>query len=163
MDRRQPLPATFSARFIAGGPTAFDSEFRIWREGLIGNGAACADYAKNLGSSMKVADVIRYDEHENPTVNPPACPRLTCQPLYFILPETSSSVSWYSMLPPLSTSGDLGGWVYFNLNNASSTAFSSPRHSQNWVVVSMSAEGRFSVMFDATMLANGCTAAPPAQ
>ena len=59
--------------------------------------------------------------------------------------------------------------MYFNLNNGGSTNYSparagfainstTVRPSQNWVIVSMFAEGRFSVDFDAAWLGNGCSA-----
>lgn len=66
--------------------------------------------------------------------------------------------------------------MYMNLNNGGSTEYSAaagrdfktgtstirgPRQSQNWVITSMSAEGRYSVDFDATSLGNGCSPAAP--
>jgi hypothetical protein len=159
MDRRQPLPATFSARFIQGGAGAFNTNFEIWREGVTGSGAACSDYAKNFGSAAAVADVVRFDEHENPYGYAP-CPIL-CQPLVITLPEASST-STSAPVFPVMTGTDIGGWMYLNLNNGGAASYSKTRHSQNWVVVSMYAEGRYSVAFDATMLSNGCTAAPAA-
>jgi hypothetical protein len=44
--------------------------------------------------------------------------------------------------------------MYLNLDNDEADA---PLASQNWVVVSMRAQGRYSVDFDAAWLANGCT------
>ena len=35
------------------------------------------------------------------------------------------------------------------------------RQNQSWVMVSMYAEGRFAVLFDATPLGNGCSKSPP--
>src|SRR5690242_17687903 len=46
MDRRQPLPALFTARYIQGGSGSFNADFHIWREGVTGSTAACTDYAK---------------------------------------------------------------------------------------------------------------------
>jgi len=74
------------------------------------------------------------------------------------------------IFPPFSTSGDVGGWMYFNLNNGGTANYSAARPgfninntivrpSQNWVIVSMFAEGRFSVDFDAAWLGNGCSSA----
>src|SRR5438270_662231 len=40
-DRRQPLPATFAARWIQGGANAFNTSFRIWREGVTGPNPTC--------------------------------------------------------------------------------------------------------------------------
>ena len=158
IDRRQPLPATFSARYIQGGTGAFNTNFEIWREGVTGTGATCGDYVKNLSNG--VVDIVRFDEHENPSTLAP-CPNILCPAFSVTLPESSSTASSSSLYPPL-TGSDVGGWMYLNLNDGGSTARSTPRHSQNWVVVNMFAEGRYSVAFDATMLANGCTAAPAA-
>ena len=66
--------------------------------------------------------------------------------------------------------------MYLNLNNGGSTHYSAAagrdfktgssttvglRQSQNWLSFTMFAEGRYSASMDATMLANGCTPAPP--
>src|SRR5205814_3447793 len=84
-------------------------------------------------------------------------------------PETGAySAANTTLFPPFSTSGDVGGWMYFNLNNNNTAGtysvarpgFFPPgvtRPSQNWVIVSMFAEGRYSVDFDAAWLGNGCT------
>ena len=156
MDRRQPLPSTFSARFIQGGAGAFNTNFQIWREGVTGAGATCADYAKNEGAPMRIADTVRFDEHENPTVLI-SCNGGVCRPFSPILPAASSTSTSAGIYPPVLD--DIGGWIYLNLDNAGSAAYSNTRASQNWVVVNMFAEGRFSTAFDATALANGCTPA----
>jgi len=157
MDRRQPLPSTFTARFIQGGSGGFSTNFQIWREGVTGAGATCADYPKNGGSAMFVTDVVRFDEHENPTGLAPCLPIL-CQLFVPLLPVTSGTASFSSNYPP-PAGADVGGWMYLNLNNGGSAAYSRTRASQNWVTVSMFAEGRFSTAVDATALANGCTPA----
>jgi len=147
-DRRQPLPSTFAARFIQGGPGAFNTHYVIWREGLTGANAACNDYARNGSSEMSVRSVIRFDEHENPTTLASSCLPLYCPNL--TLPATSSTETGAALFPLISNSGDLGGWTSFDLSH------SAANRSQNWVVVSMSAEGRYSVAFDALALSNGC-------
>src|SRR5213075_1343115 len=76
IDRRQPLPSVFVAHFIQGGTGAFNTNFQIWREGLIGADASCADYAKNFfssGSAPAVTEMVRFDEHENPTTRRGFC------------------------------------------------------------------------------------------
>jgi hypothetical protein len=149
MDRRQPLPSAFAARFIEGGTGQFNTDLLIWREGVTGSGARCDEYAHNV---MPFGEAVRFDEHENATgfcaiECPPSLARLNASSK---TPTTSTAV-----FPPLLTSGgDVAGWMYLNLNNGSTRA------SQNWVVTSMSAEGRFQVVFDGLMLANGCTPAP---
>ncbi len=162
MDRRQPLPSAFAARFIQGGTGAFNTEFRIWREGVTGGeNVACSSYQKNglTTTAMIVPDIVRFDEHENPTISASSI-RVLVQTTTVVLPAASSVATSSGIFPPLSTSGDVGGWMYLNLSNKGSSAYSTARHSQNWVVLSMSAEGRYSWAGDAAWLANGCSPAP---
>ncbi len=190
IDRRQPLPSAFAARFIQGGTGAFNTNFKIWREGVTGpSPVACSAYQRNglTGTEMQVRDIVRFDEHENPTILASSIRVSPVQTTTIILPETSSVSTSSGIFPPLSTSGDVGGWFYLNLNNGGSTAYSvttagvsqttppttrdfrtgssttntgAVRQNQDWVIVSMFAEGRFSVDFDAAWLGNGCSPAP---
>ena len=158
IDRRQPLPSTFAARFVQGGPAVFRTNLNIWREGF---GSSCTD--AQTSSTMTVAEAVRFDEHENPSTLASSPPRL---------PATSSTSSSDSRYPG-TLSSDAGGWLYLNLNNggsttysahdAGSTASSGPRPSQNWVTVTMfgSALGgnRLTAAFDAVSLGNGCSPA----
>ena len=168
-DRRQPLPSTFAARFIEGGTGGFNTNFKVWREGVTGSTAACATYANN--ANLAVSEFVRFDEHENPTTQASGVIISPAPSTQVVLPETSSVSTASSTFPPLSSIGDVAGWMYLNLNNGGSAIYSStpplpggttsigPRPSQNWVTVSMFAEGRFAVDFDATALSNGCTPA----
>jgi hypothetical protein len=153
-DARQPLPSTFAARWIQGTNAAFDTDYKIWREGVVGIGVSCDRFKAN--ATLGIAEIVRFDEHENASIatssvifDPPAPPPT--------LPAASRvHVRNSSLIPVLNVSQDSGGWMYFNLNNGS------PRGvSQNWVVTSMFAEGRFGVEADATSLANGCSPAAP--
>jgi len=191
IDRRQPLPSVFAARYIQGGTGAFNTNFKIWREGVTGpSPVACSSYQRNglTGTEMQVRDIVRFDEHENPTVLASSIRVSPVQTTTIILPETSSVSTSAGIFPPLSTSGDVGGWFYLNLNNGGSTSYSvttagvsttvppgprvfsgagtsttntgAIRQNQDWVIVSMFAEGRFSVDFDAAWLGNGCSPSP---
>jgi hypothetical protein len=183
VDRRVPLPGVFAARFIQGGATAFNTNLKIWREGITTGAAACSAYINN--STLLVSAIVRFDEHENPTTGGTGTVCSPCGPSVTTLPETSASSTASSVFPNLSTSGDVAGWIYLNLSNNSSNgtnqiaALSAQRAgfgltpgvvfapgvsgtrttSQNWVITSMFAEGRYSVDFDAAWLANGCTPA----
>jgi len=181
-DRRQPLPATYATRFIQGGPSGFSTNLTVWREGF-GKGS-CTDARGS--ASMPVAEVIRFDEHENPfSIAPPPC---TCTTQPAILPATSSTSSASGQFPSLATA-DVGGWLYLNLNNGGSTTYSvtkdiggapgptnartalapqgsttvfGPRPSQNWVTVTMFGSlgpNRMTAEFDAASLGNGCSPA----
>jgi hypothetical protein len=159
LDRRQPLPSVFAARWIQGGANQMATSYKIWREGATGVGAPvpdeCGEWDEN---NTNVAEIVRFDEAENPVGDVPisrVSPPLTTE---FTLPETSrTSVADSSIYPQL-PNGATAGWTYLNLDNSTTD---SPLASQNWVVVSMRAEGRYSVDFDAAWLANGCTLQEP--
>ena len=182
-DRRQPLPSTFAARFIQGGPSAFATNFTIWREGF-GSGDCASAKASN---AMLVPELVRFDEHENPFIQSTAI-FCTCFFPPPALPATSSTESSNSIYPILATS-DVGGWIYLNLNNGGSKSYSvtkdiggmpgptnapgglapigattmiGPRPSQNWVTVTMFGSlgtNRLATEFDAASLGNGCSPA----
>jgi len=169
-DRRQPLPSVFAARYIQGGTGAFNTNYKIWREGNTTGTCSTASGNANLGAT----EIIRFDEHENANVGGGS---LVISPLPPAggIPETGSYATTNPIFPAGPTSGDLAGWMYLNLNipgvggaPLSNQTFGrvpvlparplagSPA-SQNWVIISMSAEGRYAVDFDAAWLGNGCS------
>jgi hypothetical protein len=177
-DRRQPLPSLFSARFINGGVAAFNTDYLIWREGYTSGATTQGCSLSSVPSiadngALVIAEVVRFDEAENPTILNSGCRVSPCQTTIGTLPETSrSSTLDTGLYPPPSGSGNVGGWMYLNLDNdptgsaiAEYPALNGPsaplygrlRPSQNWVVVEMSSEGRYRVDFDAAFLGNGCT------
>ncbi|MCU1231747.1 MAG: hypothetical protein JWO97_4631, partial [Acidobacteria bacterium] len=76
------------------------------------------------------------------------------------LPSTAGLLSSSSTFPQNSGSADIAGWLYINMSNGGSPAYSTARGSQSWVAVEMFAQGRYSVISDAAALANGCSVAP---
>jgi len=189
VDRRQPLPSAFAARWISGSTAAFETQYKIWREGFTtntaGGAAACTDYVIN--STIPLVEIVRFDERENAGIqgsglifSPPTVTSPT-------LPETSRNAVTGSLFPVVAGSTDVGGWMYLNLNNGGDAFASSalgftpynatrpgfgvgagaagffPRDvSQNWVIIAMFAEGRYGVDYDAAWLGNGCSPALPA-
>jgi hypothetical protein len=154
-DRRQPLPSTFAARWISGGSSGFQTTFKIWREATTGANAGC-NLSANAG--LAIVESVRFDEDENPTNHYrfcfPPCP----PPVVFPLAGRIDASSW-TMLPP-NPDSSVAGWMYLNLDNGvKQTPFDWA--TQNWVIVSMAADGRYSGDFDATALGNGCS--PPAR
>jgi hypothetical protein len=167
-DRRQPLPALFAARYIQGGTGAFNTNYKIWREGILATCPTTATTVPANNSAIPVAEIVRFDEHENASISSGGI-IFSPPPAAFGLPETSSQPLSGAVFPAIPmAAGDVAGWTYLNLNSglqtrttpvpAGVTAGITPRASQNWVIVSMAAEGRFSVDFDAAWLGNGCSA-----
>jgi hypothetical protein len=160
LDRRVPLPSVFTARWISGGPTGFETNFVFWREGVVGPAAGECDYAQNATVPLKTSTLVRFDEHENAVA-------LTCgNACLGVVPLASTISSNADLFPPVGGTSDVGGWLWIDLDNhaadASGSVYSTTRASQNWVIVQMYAEGRYGVDFDATSVANGCTVTPPA-
>ncbi len=161
VDRRQPLPALWAARWIAGGATGFETFYKIWREGLTGATSTCnATSAADpfvANGFLGVAELVRFDEEENPT---------TLTPAEEVSPPIETDVSMaetglYNVNDgntfPANPDDAVSGWMYMNLNEPAATQFPGDIASQSWVIVSMRAEDRFSVDFDAAWLGNGCT------
>jgi len=185
-DRRQPLPSTFAARFIQAGPTSFNTDYKIWREGK--TGPVTCQTPPSLNSNMGIAEIVRFDEHENPNTFASGQIISPLPSTSVSLPETSRNSTASGTFPPFnSPSGDNGGWMYLNLNFSGTgnpvqltqptgvnnynvalhpVGFGANRPSQNWVVISMtgagSTAGLFGVEFDATWLGNGCSPAAAA-
>jgi hypothetical protein len=146
-DRRQPLPSTFAARWINGGPGDFNTSLKIWREARSGADAPCSSYGNNR---TPINEVVRFDEEENAIGNTP-CP--LCDPPIF--QEFESANAFRERVDSgffISTlDGDVAGWMYLNLD----TFEAAP--AQAWVISSMTAEGRYSADSDALAMGNGCT------
>jgi hypothetical protein len=176
IDRRQPLPSTFAARYIQGGISGFATNYTIWREGVTGTGATCAATINN--SAIDIGEVVRFDEHENPFAFRRDSLCAPCAATLPTLPATSSTNTAGDAYPALGGT-DVGGWLYLNLNNGGSPAYSitshstgfaastpsvfgTPRASQNWVTVTMfgtAGSNPMTAELDAASLGNGCTPA----
>ena len=143
-DGRQPLPATFGARWIQGGPLNFETYYKIWREVRTGEDSDCPDYAGN--ATLPVREVVVFDENENFAA-------LADDSELHLAGTSLLSVSDDDM--PQMTNGAVSGWTYLNLDADEDD----DEATQNWVLVSMRSQGQFSVDFEATALGNGCTPA----
>lgn len=158
-DRRQPLSSAFAARFVEGGAGGMSTDLLMWREPALAT-AVCADAGKN--AELPIAEVVRFDEHENPTTF--ALPLLLAPRLEATAVTSRTPTTRETRYPPLAGTGDAGGWLFLNLHQSGGPLpYRAPddRPTQNWVVVSMFAEGRYSVAMDASPLGNGCSPAMP--
>src|SRR4051794_34550706 len=118
-DRRQPLPSTFAARYIQGGPGAFATNYTIWREGF---GASACGFSLVFNGFLPAADISRSNEHDTVSAPPPSTPGASDAPPPPLFPATSSSSTASASYPTISTA-DVGGWFYLNLNNGGSTGY----------------------------------------
>ena len=154
IDARQPLPSTFYARWIAGGPNGFETFFKIWREGRSPAISACNAYPA-AGGALGMTEVVRFDEEENPeTHTPPVIIPINTPP---VIPAAGRHATEDTAIFPYNSIGAVAGWMYLNLDHSIDDAIAS----QNWVVTSMRASGRFSTDLDATALGNGCSEPVP--
>jgi hypothetical protein len=163
IDRRQPLPSSFAARFIEGGTANFATDYAIWREGMDRAGAGGCNVTAS--AAMPYGSIVRFDEMENPTLNAAATAATTASSVRSLsFPVTSAASTGQAPFPP-QASNTVAGWMYLNLDNAagvttsSTSPYSVARPSQNWVIVHLRADGRYAVDYDATTLSNGCTPA----
>jgi len=189
-DRRQPLPSLWTARYIEGGSGSFQTDLKIWREGLTAGLPDCVGSSRaQLNAAVAFTDMVRFDEHENSYGYSFLCTLGCAVPGLPATSRTSTMSGFY----PSRAGTDLGGWLYLNLSSGAreSVSFGSVCYpvlsaqrggfgtcrnglvgtggsrttSQNWVITSMfGAVGanRLSVDFDASALGNGCTPERPA-
>jgi hypothetical protein len=118
MDRRQPLPSVWAARFIQGGTSGFLTDFTIWREGLSAGQPLCGFSSNSVEQNnfmlVNRRSIIRFDEHDNSftwgdTFCPEGCYAPSLAPL--------SRINTANYFPPITTP-DLGGWMYLNLSSS---------------------------------------------
>src|SRR6266545_1694308 len=62
VDRRQPLPALFAARYISGGTGNFNTNYKIWREGSV---VAQCSSTMSANGVIPVTELVKFDEHHN--------------------------------------------------------------------------------------------------
>lgn len=156
-DARQPLPSTFAARWINGGPGNFETSLKIWRQGVTTASADCAAYQNNV---RPFAESVAFDQEENGEGNAlEACDILCIYPTPATLPSSAriAVAPGSDVFPQSVLSTTVSGWVYVNLED---TVATNGAH-QGWVVASMRAENRYSVDFDAAWLGNGCSPIAP--
>jgi hypothetical protein len=138
-----------------GGTGSFQTSYKIWREGKT-NGDSCEDaLAEDL---LSFAEIVRFDEAENAVGD---VPHVLLPPFgndEVLPPASRTSVADATLYPQL-TNGAVSGWMYLNLDKCANehSGCNDTFASQNWIVTSMRAQGRYSVDMDATTLGNGCS------
>jgi len=136
---------------------------KVWREAITN---AAADCAVAANATLQGMEIIRFDEEENPTgYAPPIIDPIVLHPKFAVplvarIPITDGETSYE--LIPFNEDDASAGWIYFNLG-AAARELPPPEFfvTQNWITISMAAEGRYAVDFDAAAMANGCSPLVP--
>ncbi len=148
-DGREALPTTMAARFVNGGLFNGGTSLLMWRE----TGGSSMPYVCGLQGPrswypLDLTQVVVLDEDEQ-VVTPETCPEF-CEPAFRI----PNAAQRFDVTTDLHVPFDFG-WVYLNLQQAN-TVYEDP-YAQMWAVVTMDADGRFSVGFDAVQIDNANT------
>jgi hypothetical protein len=165
-DQREPLSTNFATRFINGGNFTGGTDLIVWRDSKIPLGAVIPVHSCTTGRfswvPLNQADVVAFDEAENPqdlcfqgdNFSPPTGGAETCFPVEAQRVNlVASDVPFGSTPAPSATFG----WMFLNLNTTVAGQAPLPAAvAQAWVTTIMSAEGRYSVGFDAIQLDTAC-------
>jgi hypothetical protein len=152
-DNREPLSTNFGARFADGGAFTGGTDLIVWRDSKVDQdpfvcGTVPAWYP------LAQEQVVIFDEEENVSTVPfspfsPPLPEPTLLP--FPAESNRTRVGDPTLLP---VPWDFG-WLYLNLNTTVTPAGAvppeDPAAAQAWVTTVQSAEGRFSVGYEATL------------
>ncbi len=156
-DQREGLASQFAVRYITGGLFDGGTDYIVWRDSRSTDiiGGACPAENDFAWYPLNQDLVVAFDEEENSEelcflesdVSPPTGGQQTCFPI-----ETGRYNVEVSAVPgsqSLDPSFDFG-WMFLDLD------LTSVVESQAWVTAVMSAEGRYSVGFDAVQLDSVC-------
>jgi hypothetical protein len=156
-DEREGLASQFAVRYITGGLFDGGTDYIVWRDSRSTDivGGTCPAENDFVWYPLNQDLVVAFDEEENSEelcflesdVSPPQGGQQTCFPI-----ETGRYNVEVSAVPgsqSLDPSFDFG-WMFLDLD------LTSVVESQAWVTAIMSAEGRYSVGFDAVQLDSVC-------
>jgi len=156
-DNREPLSTNFAARFITGGAFTGGTDLLVWRDSKVNQAAFTCPATLGVRPAwypLGQEAIVTFDEQENPDV--PSTFPISPQPpgsslTPFPAEAQRTKVNGTSFPVPFQF-----GWLFLNLNTTVAAAGNNPPEdpaaAQAWVSVTMSAQGRFSVGFDAVQL-----------
>jgi hypothetical protein len=157
-DNRKPLATTWATRYIEGAAFSGGTDLIVWRDSKFPPGSSCVT-GPNYGDLFE-QQIVLFDELENPFVTQTGGPSGEPTPgaeCVFCDEAQRVAVSSLSPVSPF-------GWIFLNLNHFTALdAGLGPGYigvAQSWVTSVISAEGRFSVGFDAIQLDNASAAVP---
>jgi hypothetical protein len=153
VDQREPLGTTFASRYLTGAAFNGGSDILCWRDAKEVTTPRVCNTGPPPPMPLSQTQIVLFDEEENPEVPPPPPPISPLPPGidFQACPFETQRVAVGG--PQLPTTFD-NGWLYLNLNT--STGSPVDPFAQAWVSTIMSAEGRYSVGFDAIQLDSAC-------
>jgi len=154
VDQREPLPTTFATRFLNGGQFTGGTDLVCWRDSKNDPSPFVCGTLPNP-FPLSQTQVVIFDEEENPTLVEESnfSPGIEGEDILVCRWEaTRTEVGG----PDFPVDPDFG-WLYLNLNTSTGSVVDP--FAQAWVTAIMSADGRFSVGFDAIALSSGCSSA----
>jgi hypothetical protein len=159
-DNREPLATNFATRFVQGGAFDGGTQLLVWRDSKVAQGAfKCGTLPAWYPLGQET--IVIFDEEENPGITQ-AFPVSPQPPGDVITPFRAEAQRVLVSGADLPVTPSFG-WLYLNLNTTVTPAGANPPEdpaaAQAWVTVLMSAEGRFSVGYDAVQLDSACNAA----
>lgn len=150
-DAREPLPSIYATRYIQNEVFDGGTDLLCWRDPKQNiTPFACGSFPPSP-FALSQEQVVIFDEDENPfqVEESPISPVEEFE--FAACPWETQRVTVGSDAIPATPDA---GWLYLNLNT-STTAVVDP-FAQAWVMPVMSADGRFSVGFDAIQLNSLC-------
>jgi len=161
-DNREPLSTNFAVRYVTGGVFSGGTSLLVWRDSKVNQSAfTCpATTGRPAWYPLGQEGIVIFDEQEQPQVAQtfPVSPQPPNTGLIPFPAEAQRTQVGGADLPvPFNF-----GWLYLNLNTSVAAAGSNPPEdpaaAQAWVSAEMTAQGRFSVGFNAVQLDSACTA-----
>jgi hypothetical protein len=158
-DNREPLATVFAARYLNGGAFDGGTDYIVWRDSKV-NQTAFACGSAPVWFPLGQEGLVIFDEEENPNV-PQVPPISPAPPGINLIPFPAEAQRTVVDGPMLPIPFDFG-WMFIDLNTTVAAAGANPPEdpaaAQGWVTPVLSAEGRFSVGYDAIKLDSACNA-----
>lgn len=163
VDNREPLPTQFASRYLRGGAFSGGTDLAVWRDAKFESVSAFTCSGDNVGDPfpLSLTDVVAFDEKENPedacfssggNVSPATEDEIICFPLETQRVNLSGSNVPSGDTPQVTPAA---GWMFLNLNTPVTADFDDALQdptAQSWVTTILSADGRFSVGYNAIQL-----------
>ena len=156
-DNREPLATNFATRYILGGGFTGGTDLIAWRDSKVNQAPFTCPASMGVRPSwypLGQEEIVIFDEQEHPEV-PQTTPVSPPLPNEGIIPFPAEAQRTAVDSEDFPVSFNFG-WLFLDLNSTVTAAGANPPEdpaaAQAWVETIMSAEGRYSVGFDAIKL-----------